>query len=271
MNRPAVLLGVALLSGCATNPVTGRNQVLALPAVQTAYADASFALSAGIQRIGPVPPCDKDCGDAEDMARFARRVTTIGARLESAARDEAPELFKRIEGFQIEVDESLGVRTASSAGGRIVLGTELASLEPTDTVIAFLIAREMAHVIGRHAEEDSGASLVMSALGMILLPGFSLILRYVATTVASSALKRSWATDQQREADEIAVALLERSGISAPYIALELESGVKRARLPDDEWGARYRESTQRVIEMAVNAASPTPHYAAIGADSGRH
>ena len=39
------------------------------------------------------------------------------------------------------------------------------------------------------------------------------------------------------------VALLERSGITARSIAQGLESGVRRARLPDGEWAERYRES----------------------------
>jgi hypothetical protein len=116
----------------------------------------------------------------------------------------------------------------------------------------------MAHVIARHAEENSGASMVFSALGM-LLPGINVIVRFVTSTLGSGALKGSWAMQQQREADEIAIALLERAGLSAFSVARALESGVKRARLPDDEWGARYFESTQRV---ALIAASP-PRYAA--------
>ena len=257
MHITALLLGLALLSGCSTHPLTGRDQILALPAVQVAHADMGFALSTGAQSLAASQSCEQDCGSAEDLARFAGRVTTIGAQLEASARDMSPELFGRIDRFQIEVNDALGVGTGSSAGGRIALGSGLAGLEPTDTVLAFLIAREMAHVIARHAEENSGASMVFSALGM-LLPGINVIARFVASTLGSSALKGSWATQQQREADEIAIALLERTGLSALSVARGLESGVKRARLPDDEWGARYFESTQRV---ALIAASP-PRYA---------
>ena len=80
-------------------------------------------------------------------------------------------------------------------------------------------------------------------------------------TLGSGALRDSWAAQQQREADEIAIALLERTGLPALSVALGLESGVKRARLPDDEWGARYFESTRRV---ALIAASPQ-RYAVFG------
>jgi predicted Zn-dependent protease len=262
MKTIALVAGVALLSGCATHPITGRQQIIAVPSVQTAYADAHFAVTAGVQRVASVLPCVQDCGGAGSVAAFSRRVTAIGAKLEDAARTESPECFERIGQFQIEVSDTGAMATRSSAGGRILLDAGLATLEPTDTVLAFLIAREMAHVIARHAEEDSGASLALSVLGSLVLPGFHLIVRYAVTTLASSALKGTWAADQLREADEIAVTLLERTGIAAPYIALDLESGMKHKLLPDDEWGERYRESTQRVIEIAVNGASP-PSYTA--------
>lgn len=255
-----MLLGVALLSGCATHPITGREQILALPAVQTVHADVGFALSAGGERIAASPPCEPECGSVDDLARLAGRVEAIGTQLETAARGMAPDLFARIGGFQLEVNDGIGVATGSSASGRIALGSGLAGLEPTDTVIAFLIAREMAHVIARHAEEDSGASLVLSALGMLLLPGLNVIARFIATTAGANVLKGSWAKTQQREADEIAVALLERSGLPVLSVARDLESGVRRARLPDDDWGARYRESTRRVSLKA--AAAPAPRYA---------
>lgn len=254
------LLGLALLSGCAVNPITGRDQFLALPAVQVAYADVGFALSTRTQGTAGFPPCTQDCASGADLASFAVRVQAIGAQLETSARDMFPEAFARIGRFRIEVTGALGIETGSSAGGRIALGSGLAGLEPTDTVIAFLIAREMAHVLARHAEEDSGASIVSSAVG-ILLPWLNVIGRFVATTLGSGALQVSWAAQQQREADDIALALMERTGFPARSVALGLESGVNRARLPDNQWGRRYSESTLRAAQIA---ASP-PRYAVFG------
>lgn len=248
-----------MLAGCSTHPITGRDQILALPAVQAAHADASFSFSAGAPGAA-APACEQDCGGAGNIAAFAARVATIGARLEVSARDIDPDLFGRIESFRVEVNHALGASTGSSAGGRIAIGAGLARLEPTDTVIGFLIAREMAHVIARHAEENSGASIAFSVLG-ILFPGFNLIAKAIASKVGSSMLAGSWEAQQQREADEVAVVLLEYSGLSAKVIALELDVGLDRERLPADGWGARYRESARSV---ALIAASP-PRYAEFG------
>jgi Zn-dependent protease with chaperone function len=246
------LLVLAMLSGCATHPITGRTQILALPAVQSAYADADYALSATARRISVWSPCEPDCGSTLGEASLALRAAAIGAELNAAAREISPDLPGRIDRFEIEVDDALGVGTGSSAGGRIVLGSGLAGLEPTNTVIAFLIAREMAHVIARHAEENSGASMLFSVLGF-LLPGFNVVARFVATTLGSGALKSSWAAEQQREADTIAVLILQRAGLPAPVVAEALERGIARDRLSDDEWGARYLESAQRVAKIAAS------------------
>jgi Zn-dependent protease with chaperone function len=254
MRIPALLLAAALLPACSTHPITGREQILALPSVQAAYAEAKFAAYTVAQALVATPSCAQDCERVDDPARFARRIERIGAQLEPAARALSPDLEGRIGSFRIELSDTLGVGTAASAGGRIALGAGLAGLEPTDAVLAFLIAREMAHVIARHGEENSGASLLFTALGAFL-PGVNVILRFAATTLGSNALVNSWALQQQREADRIAVALLWRIGLSVTEVADSLEIGVKHARLPDSDWGARYLDSLQHVAWIATSPA----------------
>lgn len=267
------ILCLVILSGCATHPLTGRDQMVGLSSVQVAYADADFALSTGVQRIAVAMRCTEGCSGEDPPDRVAARVEAIGAQLESAARSLAPELFERIERFSIEVDGDPGISTGSSAGGRIVLSSGLAGLrspiaesavagrrtlesglggrDPTDIRIAYLIAREMGHVIARHAEENSGASIAVSALGL-LVPGMNVIARFVASRVGASAVKDSWAIEQEREADDIALELLSHTGLSVLTVSLALGSGADQAGIPDDGWGARYRESMQRVAHIAA-------------------
>jgi predicted Zn-dependent protease len=234
------------LGGCATNPITGREQMVAVPAAQ-AHADIGFALSSSARRISESEPCAEAC--AEQNRRFESQVKRMGAELEAAARGMSPELFERIDGFQVGVDEELGIATGSSARGHIALGKGIAALEPDEAVTAFLIAREMAHVIARHDEEDSGARIVFSAL-TTLLP-FTLIARIIASTLGSGALMGSWAEQQRKEADEIAVSLLVRAGRSPADVARALSAGLKTSLLPEGDWTTRYLESADRVAAAA--------------------
>ena len=48
------------LGGCSTNPVTGREQIVALPAVQ-AHADIGYTLSSKAQRFSSPDACDHLC------------------------------------------------------------------------------------------------------------------------------------------------------------------------------------------------------------------
>src|SRR6185295_5329619 len=103
-----------LVTGCSTNPITGRDQILALPVIQAVHANVSFALAAGVQDNAGMPACKSNCG-AGDPASFAGRVAAIGARIEAVARDVAPDVFRRVGKFQIGVNDSIGMRTGSSA------------------------------------------------------------------------------------------------------------------------------------------------------------
>ncbi len=258
MLRSALILLAAILAGCSTNPVTGRDQIVAIPAVQ-AHASIGYALSSGAQKIASLP-CDEVCRDEVRAAAFALQAARVGEGLQQAARRMAPDLFERIEYFEIGVQASLGVASGSSARGQIALGAGLARLEPSDDVTAFLIAREMAHVIARHDEEDSGARMFSSGV-TTLIPGYNLIAKLIASVLGSGAMVRSWALQQRREADEIAIALLELTGRSAGRIAQSLASGIDPGQLGEDDWAVRYRESAERVVLLS----QLSPRYAELG------
>ena len=93
--------------------------------------------------------------------------------------------------------------------------------------------------------------------GIARVPRYSGIPSEVAAAVAwlcapdSGAITGSWAGKQRREADEIALALLGRTGRSATRVAESLAEGLKKVRLPEGDWAARYVESTERVMLLA--------------------
>lgn len=256
--------GIAVFTGCAVNPSTGRNQLIASSAVQIAHADMGFSLAAAVHGLAPASPCARTnrseplasttfspCPGAETTARFAHQVERIGEELATVARSLAPELFTRISAFQITVETDVEAGTASSAGGRIALAADLAALDPTDDVVAFLIAREMGHVIARHGEEDAGARMAFSAL-TAMVPIGGLIVKFAASGLGSQALKATWAERQRHEADELALALLDRCQRSPAIIALNLRVGLRRERLPEGEWGANFEQSINRVDAIAL-------------------
>lgn len=260
------LSALALTGGCAVNSSTGRSQLIALPAAQVAHADIGFAIAAATDGLAPSSSCGTDprlqaatsvlsgCPNEENRARFAHQVKRLGEGLARDAREFAPDLFTRISMLDIAVETGMGAGTASSAGGRIVLGADLAALDPTDDVVAFLIAREIGHVIARHGEEDSGARMTFSAI-TALVPIGGLIVKLATSYLASQALMASWADGQRREADELALALLERGGRSPAMLALNLQVGFRRELLQQSQWSTHIGESIARVAALAAAPA----------------
>jgi Zn-dependent protease with chaperone function len=256
--------GLAILAGCAVNPDTGRSQLMLLPAAQSAHANAGYALAEAAS-MAPVSTCQTSdggklaagkaaCPSAEQVERFARQVDRAGEVLAVAAREFAPKLFSRVGGFDIEVRTGIEPGTASSAGGRIAISSNLAALDPSDDVVAFMVAREMGHVIARHGEENSGVRMAASVLTAVLPIG-GLVIRFVASVVGAQAMTTSWAESQRREADELALALLERCQRSPISVAFSLRSGLRREHLPVNAWGVQFAQSIERV---GITAFAPT-------------
>ena len=271
------LVTLAALSGCAVNPSTGRSQLIAIPSAQIAHADTGFTLATAAQGLVTSARCaltkDNDsadgaseettaktggidllprCPSTNQLERFNLQVQRLGAELAVAAQNLDPALNGRIGEFHISVVSipGTGVGSASSAGGRIYLSSSLAATDPTDDVVAFLLAREMGHVIARHGEEDSGARIAFTAITTVIPLG-GLIMRFAASILGSQALKASWADAQHSEADTLALALLERCDRPPGTIALNLRVGLNYARLPAGEWAAQLAASTDRVTAMA--------------------
>lgn len=196
------------------------------------------------------------CPSEKNVVRFAHQVKHVGEELAADAREFAPDLFTRIDALDIGVVTGMGARTASSAGGRIALGFDLAALDPTDDVVAFLIAREIGRVIARHGEEDSGARMVFSAL-TTLVPIGGWLVKLATSFLGSEALLNSRADEQRREADEIALGLLNRGGRSPAMIALNLRIGFRHELLPEGLWTTYITQSIARVSSMAHAPLEP--------------
>jgi len=260
--RAVLITAVAALAGCSVNPTTGRNQLIALPAAQIAHSDLGFTFSAASQGPAISIPCavaeparqhtdntQWPCADAAQIHKFSLQVERLSTELAVQARLLAPALFTRISNFQVEVKSNVIAGTSSSAGGRIVLDAGLATLDPTDDVVAFLIAREMGNVIARHGEEDSGARIAFSAI-TALIPAGGLLVKFAASMLGSQALKSTWAEGQRQESDEVALALLDLCDRTPSMITLNLQIGMKRDSLPQGEWRTNFMRSIERVAAM---------------------
>lgn len=260
----AALFGVA---GCATVPNEERARMVDMPLAST-HADLSFSMTTGSRQSAA---CEGGAGcqtapERDAAKRFVLQVQRVAAILQNGAERLYPDLAQRVPGmvgsqFDVYVVASDEPGSASSANGRIALNAALGARMPYDDWMAFVIAREMGHVIARHHEENSASSIATSVLMNILIPGSSLLKSLLSAGGAEIAA-RSKQEVQALEADLIALELLREAGFRMRDIYLTLL--LDPVQLDDGPWSKSFRKSSSNlVVEVRrVEVAEPGPNLA---------
>ena len=215
-------------------------------------------------------PNEQACGGAVclDNQAFDAQVQVIGARLASAAYEIYPDLKKKIPKFTFSVAEKKVLGSASNASGAVVLFRGVQHLSLGDEATAFLMAREMGHVIANHHKSNAKTKLLFTVLTGILFPAVSILSASsaaaqatTATTVLTSAASTATSfvgsevalsrikPSQLSEADDISIALLKHEGLSKADVAQSLEFIVENEN--STGWEKDLNQSTHYVRKLA--------------------
>lgn len=251
---PSLLISVAGclgIVGCGTAPIEGRTRIIDIP-LASATSNVAFTLTTNARQSA-------DCGESTQCSnspegdaakRFNQQVQRVAEALQYGAQTLYPDLPERVPGlvdnrFDVHVVEGDAPGSTSSSDGRIALNAALDVSQSTDDWLAFVIAREMGHVIARHHEENWAASITTSVMMNILIPGSSL-LKGLLSTGGSRVAANSNREVQAQEADVIARDLLKSAGYKLHDVAQSLRSVT--ALLDDGLWSANFRRSTENLV-----------------------
>lgn len=250
------------LGACAASP-NGRMHLTAPSPVSTVYSEVDMQLS-----LVTEANTNSICVGAEcklDRA-FDQSVLRLGTRLAQSAFEIYPDLSKRFSKFEFIIAEKANPGSISSAAGTVVVFRGVQELRLGDEALAFLIAREMGHVISRHHDENSATSILFSVMAAAFMPvanlisGSAALVQTASATAASSAAAsaasfvgsritiESYKLDQLHEADAIAVNLMSMLGWSRNDIAGALIT-VTRV-MGDDTWSNNLRASAEDVFRL---------------------
>jgi len=268
--RPCFFVAAACLgmAGCASGPTGERARIVEIPLV-SAYSDIAFTVTSGARQGASCiddSACPSDAPSASAV-RFARQVQRIAAVLQSGAQQLYPDLALRVPGlidsrFDVYVVEGDEAGSASSANGRIALNAALGTWQPFDEWVAFVIAREMGHVIARHHAENSAASIAMSVILNLILPGSGL-LKSAVSAGGSGMAAASKRDVQALEADAIALSLLKAGGFGLHEVSLSLL--IAPVAPEQSTWSKDFRRSSDdllaevRKAELAIASVTPAP------------
>lgn len=251
-------------------------QMTAPGSVSTVYSEANMQLSLVTAANAEAPCSGAEC---ELDRAFDQRVLQLGSRLAQAAFEAYPDLAGRLGGFEFIIAEKTDAGCLSSAAGRVILFRGVQKLQLDEQTLGFLIAREMGHVIGHHHDENAATGIWFSVLAAVFMPVTSIISGSAAltqsaatSTAASSAASfigsritiASYKQDQLREADAIALNLLERMGWRRSDVAAALVASARV--MGGDTWSEDLRASA---ADVASQVAAPNSITALDAASAG--
>lgn len=149
-------LGLTVVSGCETNPYTGRSQLL--------MTSVSQEMQLGAQAYAQVKNDPKlrqsqDPRETEPVKRVAARI------IEAAKRSKYAEMAQQFQWEVIVIKDDKTMNAFALPGGKIAVYTGLFPVARTEAGLAAVLGHEVVHALARHgAERMSQGQLTNAAL-----------------------------------------------------------------------------------------------------------
>jgi metalloendopeptidase OMA1, mitochondrial len=194
--RGAITLGAfaLILAGCETAPVTGRSQLILLPAGQ----DAQLGLTAYEQILSE--------SKISTNPALTRRVEEVGRRI--AAVSGQPDWD-----WQFTLLENDEPNAFALPGGKVGVHTGLFKVARNDAQLATVMGHEVAHAIARHGPERmSQGMLAQLGAAAIGIGTGNQAYAQLAAQAATLGIILPYSRTQESEADHIGLLLMAEAG-----------------------------------------------------------
>src|SRR3954466_5845407 len=144
------LLGLAVLAGCSTNPITGRSQLVGLVSESEAIQGSAQAYQQMMADLDKKQKIEKS-GD-KDSAR-ARKIQEISDRLIAQAVRFRPDSASWKWEVQV-IDDPKTVNAFCMAGGKMAIYSGMwEKLKIPDDEVAQVMGHEIGHALASHTAE----------------------------------------------------------------------------------------------------------------------
>lgn len=210
----ALALVSLFLAGCATNPVTGRQQLMLVSESQA----ISASRQAYAQMLAPI----REEGRLNSDPAVKARIDRITGRVVAQAIAFRPET--RDWEWEMQVIDNDVPNAFAMAGGKMGIYTGMITkLNATDDELAQVIAHEVAHALSAHTAEKMSVALAtnLAVAGFALSGERSQVAMTGAVLAAALAVQLPNSRQMEREADVIGIELAARAGYD-PQAAVTL-------------------------------------------------
>jgi predicted Zn-dependent protease len=263
MIRAALVL-LALLAGCTTSPLTGRDQFMVVSESQ-AVSESSAAYSQMMADLGKKKKI-------ETGTPRAQKVKEITDKLVKEAVRVRPDSAKWSWEVQV-IDDPKTVNAFCMAGGKMAIYTGMwDQLKATDDEIAQVMGHEIAHALADHTRERMSIAMttaVATTAAAIIVgtqdsgPGVGLALTG-AQLASVLAIQLPNSRQGESEADQIGIELAARAGYD-PKSAVTLweKMGKLGGGKGSPEFLSTHPSPQNRAARLAELGAQVEPLYQA--------
>lgn len=250
----AVVAPAAVLTGCETNPVTGRTQVMIVSEEQ--------AQSASTQAYAKTVSDAQSKRKLDSSGARTARVRAITERLVAQAQRVVPE--SATWKWEVHVIDDPSVNAWCMPGGKMAVYTGLINkLSPTDDELAQVMGHEISHALLQHGRERMSRAVATNAALQIgsIASGVNLT---GLESVAMIALELPNSRTAETEADRVGIEIAARAGFN-PNAAVSLWQ--KMAQLGGGsgtpQWLSTHPSDETRIANLKALVPTMMPHYQA--------
>ena len=148
-----------LLQACGSVPITGRKQLLLVPDQEV--LTLSFQQYQDFMSKAPVV---RNTSNAQMVERVGRRIATA---VETFYRNNGYESELKNFSWEFNLVKSADVNAFCMPGGKIVVYEGLLPITRDETGLAIVIGHEIAHAVGKHANERISQQMALQYGGQI--------------------------------------------------------------------------------------------------------
>jgi predicted Zn-dependent protease len=263
MVRSALVL-LALLAGCTTSPITGRDQYMVVSEAQ-AVSQSAAAYSQMMADLGKKKKIETGTPRVQKVKEITDKLVKEAVRVRPDASSWAWEV-------QV-IDDAKTVNAFCMAGGKMAIYTGMwDQLKATDDEIAQVMGHEIAHALADHTRERMSIAMttaVATTAAAIIVgtrdsgPGVGLALTG-AQLAAVLAIQLPNSRQGESEADQIGIELAARAGYD-PKAAVTLweKMGKLGGGKGPPEFLSTHPSPENRAARLAELGAQVQPLYEA--------
>ena len=214
-----LLLGCALLTGCAHNPATGRTDFVMMSEQQELALGHSYN-----QQILKENPRYAD----EKLQAYVQHV---GERV-------AKNSHRSNLNYHFTVVDSPDINAFALPGGYIYIHRGLLAYLNSEAELAAVLGHEVGHVTARHSVQQQSQSTAWGILGQAVAIGTGVSAAADVTNVLGTAVVSGYGRDMELEADGLGAQYLARSGYD-PQAMIEVVRVLKNQEVFSRDQAAR--------------------------------